>query len=78
MLTGLCSGLLARPSDSSSAVVCPSKFPLASFRRLPLCLSFPHVSREPAFLSSPTSSSRPPAPRPALSLPVLSRPVLSH
>ena len=62
MLPGLRSDLLARPSASSSAAVRPSKFPLASFRHLPLRLSCPHVPRQPAFLPSPTSSSRPPAP----------------
>ena len=78
MLPGLRSDLLARPSASSSADVRPSKFSLASFRHLRPRLSCHHVPREPAFLPSPASSSRPPAPRPALSLPALSRPVLSH
>ena len=64
MLPGLRSDLLARPPASYSAAVCPSKFPLASFCHLPLCLSCPHVPNQPAFLPSPTSSSRPPAPRP--------------
>ena len=64
MLPGLRSDLLARPPASSSVAVRPSKFPLASFCHLPLRLSCPHVPRQPAFLPSPTSSSRPPAPRP--------------
>ena len=64
MLPGLRSDLLARLPASSSAAVRPSKFPLASFRHLPLRLSCPYVPRHPVFLPSPTSSSRPPAPRP--------------
>ena len=64
MLPGLRSDLLARPSASSSDAVRPSKFPLASFRHLPLRLSCPQAPRQSAFLPSPISSFRPSSPHP--------------
>ena len=64
MLPGLRSDLPARPPAPSSAVVRPSKFPIASFGPLPLRLRCPYVPRQPAFLPCPTSSSRPPIPCP--------------
>ena len=63
MLPGLRPDLPARSPAPSSAAICPSKLALASFGRLPLHLSCPHVPRQLTFLPSPTSSSHPSAPR---------------
>ena len=59
MLPGPCPDLPARVLALSSAAVCPSTFPLASFGHLSLCLSCPHVPWQPAILTPPTSFSRP-------------------